>query len=370
MKKQASSKRIASIDLIRGYLLFVIIIDHVGRFFGFYDLFTGSGTQWVSAAEGFFFVSGIMIGLVRGRKLIGEPMAKVTKKIWSRAAVLYVWAIMLTALFTGIAQFFITNPGLKVGAFYNESFWHFVNRTLTLRYNYGWADFLGYYVIYLLFAPLALYLIRRGMWKLLLLMSGLIWAVGNNAQLSWQLLFYSGCIVGFYLFDIEAWFKALGQKTKHTVAGELISLSVITIAISLFFNSVIDLMYRPTNNFNPLGATTEILYNFNRYQLAEYFNKYTLGIGRLILFYLWFTALYIVVRRYEKTLVKYVGWFFTPLGQNSLYVYIMHALLLFIFDLFVSRSLPIWLNILVNTLFLLVLWTLVKTKFLFKVIPR
>lgn len=369
MKKQ-ETKRIASIDIIRGYFLFVIIIDHLGRYFGFYDLFTGGGTQWVSAAEGFFFVSGIMIGLVRGRKLINEPMKNVIKKVWSRVGILYIWSVLLTVLFTGIAQLFITNPGLKEGAFHNEPVWHFINRTLTLRYNYGWADFLVYYVLYLLIAPCALYLLRRGLWKLLLALSVLVWVLGNNVQLSWQLLFYSGCIVGFYLYDIENWFTSLKSKTKHILSAGIVGFSALTIALSLFFNTLVDIMNRTSNNFNPLGAKTEILYDFNRYHLAHYFDKYSLGIGRLVLFYFWFAALYIVVRRYEKRFIKYAGWFFTPLGQNSLYVYIMHAVILFIFDLFVGRSLPIWLNILVNTVFLLGIWALVKTKFLFKIIPR
>ena len=66
-------QRIDTIDIIRGYFLFVIIIDHLARFFGFFDLFTGGGRQWVSAAEGFFFISGMMIGLVRAKKLKDKP---------------------------------------------------------------------------------------------------------------------------------------------------------------------------------------------------------------------------------------------------------------------------------------------------------
>lgn len=365
-----ASKRILAVDLIRGYFLFVIIIDHLYRFFGFYELFTGGGTQWVSAAEGFFFISGIMIGLVRGRKLIAEPLSVAAKKVWSRAFQLYCWSVALTTSFTLLGLAFTGNPGLKLGGFRNESFGHFLSTTLTLRYNYGWADFLVYYILYLLFTPLALWLLRRGKWYILLGISFVIWLFSSNTQLGWQLLFFSGTIVGFYLYDIEGWFTRLSKTAKRILATAIITLGLSTLAISEFFNSIIYHM----NNANPaqtfFGVTTADLFDLNKYYLSHIFDKYSLGAGRLIFFYIWFAMLYLVTRYYEKAINKVAGWFLIPLGQNSLYVYIVHAILLFILNLTLPPVIPIWANIVVNTLFLAAIWSLVRYRVLFKYIPR
>lgn len=362
--------RIASIDLIRGYFLFVILVDHFGRNFSVYDIFTGSGQQWVSAAEGFFFVSGLMIGLIRGRKMVDQPLRESTKKVLLRALQLYIWAVGLTVLFAASAQFFMGNPGLKVGAFYNEPVWKFITYTLTLRYNYGWADFLNYYAIYLALSPIALWLLRAKRWYILLAISFFVWVLGNNVQLTWQLLFFAGATSGFYLPEIEGWFNSLKTSVKRRIYIVFTTLGVSTIILSVLFNTIIDIAVRPTNGFNPFGSWAFALHDFNTYFLASYFDKYGLGYGRLILFSIWFIMLYLLTRRYETFISKKLGWFLTTMGQNSLYVYVVHAVLLFYINLFLPQHLPIWLNILTTTTFVGAIWYMTKCKFLFKYIPR
>ncbi len=369
--KKSALQRIVAIDLIRGYFLFVILIDHLGRNFSVYDIFTGGGRQWVSAAEGFFFVSGLMIGLVRGRKLVDLPLKAAAKKVWSRALQLYLWSIGLTTFFTIIAQYFATNPGLKPGAFANQPLTHFLSTTLSLRYSYGWADFLAYYAIYLAFTPLALWLLRAGRWRILLGVSACLWVIAGNVQLAWQLLFFSGAIAGFYLQEIEDWFKNLHRTTKKIIYAVFSAATAITISLSMFLNTIIDVLHNhKDSSLNVLGELTPRIYEFNRYHLAPFFDKYSLGVGRVVLFYIWFITLYLLVRKYESTIHKYLGWFFVPLGQNSLYVYITHAFIVFFVNLYLAEILPVWANILVSTAFLGFIWALVKTKFLFKVIPR
>lgn len=368
MKEKIS--RIISIDLIRGYFLFVILVDHFGRNFSIYDLFTGGGQQWVSAAEGFFFVSGLMIGLIRGRKLINEPIWTVTKKVWSRALQLYIWAVSLTLFFTIAAQFFIGTPGLKAGAFHGEPLQKLISYALMLRYNYGWADFLNYYAIYLFITPAALWLLRMKKWYILLGICFTTWIFANNLQFAWQVLFFSGTIVGFYLPDIEAWFKKLSHQAKRYIYVAFTTAGLATIALSMFFNNVIDVFNRESNSFNPLGDWSLRLYDFNTYFLASYFDKYSLGYGRLILFFIWFTMLYLWVRKYETIINKLAGWFFVPLGQNSLYVYIVHAIAIFFINLFLPPILPIWLNIVTTTAFVGGIWFMAKKKVLFGIIPR
>src|SRR5581483_7644873 len=96
------TKRILALDLIRGYFLLVIAINHIELYPNGYDLFTGKGRLFVSAAEGFFFMSGLLIGMVYRRRLqLG--MKFVFKKMWKRALQLYVGSVVTTLLFVGWA---------------------------------------------------------------------------------------------------------------------------------------------------------------------------------------------------------------------------------------------------------------------------
>jgi len=362
-------ERIDAIDLIRGYFLFVIVIDHLGRFFGLYDLFTGRAHQWVSAAEGFFFVSGMMIGLVRGRKMLDKPLLESVKKVFSRSLQLYLWGVGLTLLFTFIAQFLVGVPGLKEGSFYNEPITKLLVYAFSLRYNYGWTDFLGYYAIYLLLSPIALWLLRRGYWFILLFISTVIWYIGGNSQLSMQLLFFSGSIIGFYLPEIEYWFKHLSTRMKLLTSGLIVSLASITIALSFFFNTFIDTLHNVAH-YPHFGLNVEKLFTLNASTIAPYFDRYRLAPGRLILFMLWFSALYILARRYEALIKKLLGGFLIIYGQNSLYVYIVHSFFVFFSHLIFPSSTNFVISFAVNTFVLATIWFMLKKKFLFNIIPR
>src|SRR4051794_39944348 len=87
--KVPKSKRILAFDLMRGFFLLVIMIDHVELYPNLFDFFTGKGRLWASAAEGFFFLSGLLIGMVYRRRL-ALGMRYIFKKMWLRAAQLYV----------------------------------------------------------------------------------------------------------------------------------------------------------------------------------------------------------------------------------------------------------------------------------------
>ena len=153
------SERILAFDLMRGYFLFVILIDHLGFYPNGFDFITGRGTLYVSTAEGFFVVSGLVLGIVRGRKLLNQPFKNAAKLLWKRAFQLYATSIILTLLFTAVGQLFLGNPGLKYGIFTDWSHWGtLLWRTFTLQYTYGWADFLRLYAIFIFFAPFALWI--------------------------------------------------------------------------------------------------------------------------------------------------------------------------------------------------------------------
>ena len=102
-----------------------------------------------------------------------------------------------------------------------------------------------------------------------------------------------------------------------------------------------------------------------------YFDKATMPLPRLILFALWFWFGFWLFSRYEKQIKKFFGWILIPFGQNSLYVYTMHAFVVFFAHLIMPSASPYWPVNLLGTLIVLgLIYLALKTKFLMKIIPR
>src|SRR5206468_9667251 len=98
-----SGDRLMILDQLRGLCLAIIVIDHVNLFPSLLEFITGRGQLWVSAAEGFFFISGLMVGLVRGRLAQRAGLGAATRKLWGRSWQLYVAGLILTLGYTALA---------------------------------------------------------------------------------------------------------------------------------------------------------------------------------------------------------------------------------------------------------------------------
>src|SRR5690606_17097418 len=108
---------------MRGYFLCVILFNHLWYYPSCLDIFTGRSLLYASTADGFFVVSGIVLGIVRGAKLINQPFKVAAKLLWKRSIQLYITSIVLTFLFTVVGQLFIGNPGLKWGIYTDWNNW-------------------------------------------------------------------------------------------------------------------------------------------------------------------------------------------------------------------------------------------------------
>lgn len=363
--------RLLHLDFLRGLFLCVIIVDHLQKFPAIYDLFTGRGILWASAAEGFFFLSGILLGLVRGRREQQQPMMRVANKLWRRAGVLYFWSVGLTLLFTLFAFIFQNYVGLKPGYMIPHSPFAFLKEIFTLSYVYGWADFLQYYAVFIFISPLAIWLLRRNYWWAVLLISSVVWVMsGSNFYLSWQLLFFFGCVFGFYVKVIHAHFINLSRKQRELVIIITLVASGITFVVS--YVSVLGvsfLQHRPGLLVGKEGIFSS-LEVFNR-AVATSFDKSSLGIGRIIIFFFWFFTLYFVVKKYPRLYERNkLGRAITFFGQNSLYVYIVHSVLIFFLTLIFPGNYGLLINFGVVTLVYWCIYCLLRKRVLFTIIPR
>jgi hypothetical protein len=81
--------------------------------------------------------------------------------------------------------------------------------------------------------------------------------------------------------------------------------------------------------------------------------------------------MYAILTRFWVPINKALGWFFIPLGQASLYVFFVH-----IFFLLILANTPLpamndfWINTAIHAGLLFTAWAMVRTRFLFKIIPN
>ena len=83
--KKPKINRIVSLDLMRGWFLVIIILDHLSYFLNGLVFISGDSRLYVTAAEGFFIISGLVLGIVRGAKLTERSFRYAAKLIWRRS---------------------------------------------------------------------------------------------------------------------------------------------------------------------------------------------------------------------------------------------------------------------------------------------
>ncbi len=370
IKKQSS--RIAAFDLLRGYFLIVILCNHLELYPNLFAPLTGEGILYVSSAEGFFLISGIVLGIVRGRKLIHRPFSEPARKLLTRSFQLYITSIILTLAFTLIAWLFSNAEGVKYGAFVPRGdILGLIWNTLTYQYTYGWADFLRHYALFIFASPIALWLLRKGQWVAVLVASAAVWllfplstATSTLSQpISWQFIFFSGFVIGFYWDHIATWWRThFTPKVRKRLGIGLVAAFFATSATSavLVFGHYLG---------NSLGDTLTTVHH----QIEWMFEKDRMPIPRLLLGAVWFWGLFWLVRRFEHWVIKRLGWILQSFGENSLYVYTVQAFVIFIAHLLLAQSgisRGFWIDTLITTAAIALVYLAVQTKFLMKIIPR
>lgn len=370
---EKKSSRILTFDLMRGYFLVAILMDHLNFFPNGLDWWSARGSLFVTTAEGFFFISGLILGVVRGAKLINEPFSHVAKLLLKRGLQLYLTTIILVAIFTLVGWWwFMGNPNLKAGILTPYDISDLIFKTLSFQYFYGWADYLRLYAVFLFASPLIMWLLRKGKWYIGLALSVGVWLLfptGANVSdatqellqpMSWQLLFFGGMTIGFYWNTLTTWWNQLSKKYKKVIVTSLLCAAGIT-----FFINGLVVFGTPAFDLHAIGIwpdTSSKLYE-------SLFDKERLPLPRLLLFITWFWAAFYLFRRFEPLIMRWIGWLILPFGTNSLYVYTVQAFLLFFVHLWIQPGTIIQ-NFVITIALLAFIRLMIHYKVLMKVIPR
>lgn len=170
--------RRTDLDILRGILIVIMAINHTpSPLRGVTDQPFG----FVSAAEGFVFLSAYLLGYVSQRKLDQRGYAYVQAFVWRRAVKLYLTHLaMLAFLFFTAGLLFKNWPG-----FYNFILAFFerpsatVISSMLLLYQPPLFDILPLYIVFLIATPLLFRLAQRVGWHHVLIISGAVWVLGQ-----------------------------------------------------------------------------------------------------------------------------------------------------------------------------------------------
>lgn len=346
-----------ALDLLRGYFLVVIMIDHLRYATNPLYLLSGHQALWVTAAEGFVVISGFLVGMLRGDQARTAGLAPAARHLLRRAGVLALWCALLTIAFRATSCATGYWPAVP-NADAPGSLLDYALGAVVLRRTYGDHNLLAAYALFLAAAPLALAAMLRGLTWLVLAASLVVWAVAYRyrlawsnsvqADLCWQLLFMVGVVAGFHHAALARRWNALSGGARGAILAVAAAASLAIIAGSL--------VRLPVGGVYPTRLEGYI------------FDRDRLGPGRLACAVVVVATLYAVVRRFEVPLLRTVGRLFVPLGQASLYVYIMQSMLTFVL---VNRSMTDpWLAVAINAAMVGFVWLMVRNRVLFRIIPR
>lgn len=365
----SAPKRIHELDLLRGFFIFVIVIDHLQFWPSYLRFVTGEGRLWVSAAEGFFLISGLLIGYIRAYKGRSTPLSILTKKLTSRAFMLYVWGIgisLFVTLFTltvGQHDLLPKLPSPEVTSSFGSLLWAIVSGQ---NFN-DWIYFLRLYAIMLLVTPLFLWLLRKKQFALIITLvigSYCLSFFVQEAALQWQVLFFGAALVGYKLEAIIDYFRKHRRAKKVFIASSL-SATIITIAASFFFVFGWDIVEVPGN---PIMAR-ETYVNLRQTIDPLFSNNPIMQPLRLLLAFVWFSGLLVTTHLLKKYILRFLGWFLIPFGERSLSVYCLQALLLPVIVILIPKSGDSMVNTIVPLFVVFLFWMILKIPLMRKLLP-
>ena len=169
-------QRQGELDWLRGMMLVLMTITHLPTWFGAH---VGQPFGFVSAAEGFVFLSAYLVGSVYARTARERGFAAMRRALWGRTLKVYAAHIALLLFLllllvpiahargahaiTDLASFYVLHPHVALMS------------GLVLAYNQPLLDILPMYVLFLAMSPFVLeHGLRRG-WGALLTLGAALW---------------------------------------------------------------------------------------------------------------------------------------------------------------------------------------------------
>ncbi len=172
-------QRLPELDALRGLFLVWMTLTHLPTRF---SDFVNQPFGYISSAEGFVFLSALLIGRLYIRRSMEDP-AGLRAHMWRRSLKLYAYHMFLLAFaftiaaswavhyhraaITNLLNFYLNHPGVAITG------------SIFLIYCPPLLDILPMYVLFLFLTPLFLSAAVRWGWKIVLAASALIWLLAQ-----------------------------------------------------------------------------------------------------------------------------------------------------------------------------------------------
>ncbi|MCF4164146.1 OpgC domain-containing protein [Zavarzinia compransoris] len=257
----ATAKRIAVIDGLRGYFLVMMMSSHLIFQGGAMMLHLHHGElAFVEDAQGFVFLSGLVVGLTYCRILDRKGPAALTSKAWTRVGELY-RLLLLTLAAVILAALVLPDGdriwGWQLGLLGTAPLDH-LGIAAALLYQPAYLDILPQYMIYLIAAPFIVRWTAAGHGPTIVAGSLALWmaaqvglhlpvvagleaavqSVDSGAALrsyfnplGWQLLFVTGAVTG-------AAFQSGRLDLQRIFGRERLGLALIALGFAAVFAGI------------------------------------------------------------------------------------------------------------------------------------
>ncbi len=321
--RYTGDRRDDRLDLLRGFAALAMIIDHFGGQDSWLYLLSGGDRFFISAAEGFVFISGLVMGIVYAGVVARYGIRAAMAKAARRVGTLYALTVGLSLSFALLA--ILLNlpwaPQLPAGGFLA-----FAGDILTLQRATYLTDVLLLYTFVIAAAIPLLLLLRHGYGGWVLAGSWALWAAWQwwPTQLqipwpimdshtfnfaAWQVLFLTGMVVGYNRQALEQRLAGWTARARRVVPGVALALAagVVGGAVALYR------WYGAHTSDAALGGL-----------LGQLFGKSDLRLGRLLLFLCFFVGVYLLTTVAWTPIRRATGWLLLPLGRQALTVYTLH----------------------------------------------
>jgi hypothetical protein len=347
-------KRDLRIDWLRGLAMTCVIVDHT-KLVSLLSWFTYERFWVVTAAEVFVALSGVVLGMVYGHKLVGRGWLAVVRGLGRRALTLYLafLAVTLSIVILSLAGIDVRslttwNDGhggfvqfLDPGTM-NASAWRDV---ALMRYG-PWAfQIVGLYVWLVAAAVPCLIALRFAGWRPLLAISWSLYLWYRIAPhplttaqfetvfpiLAWQLLFVHGVAIGYHRERVSAFVARCPKVVPLVVAGASAAFVVFSLC-------------------NPWSDGPRLLHwglvSPERFTHL-YFNYFTLTdlrIGRVLNLAVALPVGYALLTWCWR-IARPLGIVFVTLGQQSLGAFVLH-----VYGILLIANMPLAKGLWTNTL--------------------
>ena len=295
--------------LLRGYAVFAMSVNHLGIGSLFFTPITGGSVFLINAAEVFFFISGLTLGMISRRRDLGDACSRCYRRCWQ------VYAAVLLLAGGGLLLGDEALPEGGIGAY--------TGLVASLREAPFWSDVLVAYVIYLLIAPavLALLSARRTRTALVAITAAYLLSridpdgmaspiASFRNQFANAPLFLGGMMLGWHRDRVFAWWA--DRPWRLAADGVLVSLGVLLLVAYVAGGARLpDAWWSPPNEAFDLGT-----------------RESRMPAVALVVVTVYLRCLWLLVDRGWGLLRPAIGWLAMPLGRAALTGYVAHAFLI------------------------------------------